>query len=369
MFARLFIALLLCASVASAARIAILGGETGDVTELSSSSGATAVSSPVNTGGHAYKVTGTSSSASRTFSGISEVWGGFYFQLNSIATTRTIVEIINGGVLRATFRVTSSGFLDALVSGGTRATGTTVLSVDTWYFVETRFKKGTGANAIAEIRLNEVVEATSSDGTVTGDADTLRFTANPGFILHIDDIRIDDAAYPGEGVVEVLRPNGNPSGDDDFVIVTGASETNKWEVVDDDPVDNSKYLEFTPSTAGDQELDLSTVASVGTINATKSAVVGNRSGGGATTFSIRSQDSDESPQNSFNVALASGSFDYFENIDTTPPANQTELDRWQTKFTKSSGGQDMDISEFWLMVDRTAAVGGDDTITIFMGDD
>ncbi len=243
----------------------------------------------------------------------------------------------------------------SITAGGT-GTSTETMTADVWQRMEVNLQAGSGSNGVIHVKVDGVTFVNDTAATFTANLDygQVNPAGSSGVLDYVDDvIAVDTNDFPGAGRIEALRPNALTAGEDDFTIVGG--DTNKWEAVDDDPLDDDTYLELTSTPAGDQELNLTTIASVGTINATKSAWRGNRSGGGATTMRLHSQDSDEIPQNALASAFLQGTFSYFELLDFAPPANQTELDRWQVKLSKLSGGRDMDVSEVWIMVDHTPA--------------
>ena len=335
--------------------VAFSGFETGDFSEFSSFSGASIVTSVVRSGTYATNLVTGDSVTIDSPNTTDKASCRFYIRgnINNGSTVPLIELLVAGGSVLVAVSMTVSNTLQ-ITTGGT-GTSSEFVSIGTQECIEVVATRGTGSDGVIEVWLNgtRVVNDTAATWS-SGDGGEWKLLGLGVSLDTFDDIKcLNDAVRPGSSKVESLRPNGLTGGENDFTIVGGP--TNKWEAVDDDAIDDATYLEFTASGAANQELDLTTIADVGTINATKTAIRGNRSGGGSTTMSIRSQDSDESPQNSFDVALLSGTFSYFENIDATPPTSQTELDRWQAKLTKGAGGQDMDISEFWLMVDRTPA--------------
>lgn len=91
---------------------------------------------------------------------------GFYFT-NSAASRNAIARILDGTSEQISIRTNSSSVLIVSRSGTTLATGSTVLTSNTWYYIELKFTIGTGTAGAIELKLNGASEiaATSSLNT------------------------------------------------------------------------------------------------------------------------------------------------------------------------------------------------------------
>lgn len=294
-------------------RLNICGFETGDASELYSWSGGTALtiqSTTKRTGSYAakWKPNGAASFENFTVRGLAADGTGanfsdpatiylrFYLYIAAAASGDMNLAIFfkrtGGNALKGLLSLTSARKLTFLDAGSTTTTGTTVLSTGQWYRIEA--KVGTGAsNASWEVKIDGTSEISSSTANLTANGCSectfgYRNTAPTDGEIYWDDIAIDDAAYPGAGQVNILKPNatGTTSA---WTNGAGTSPTNVAEVPHDS---DTGYI--TSSTNGNVttvNLDSSATGGVsGTIAAVQ--VVGIvRDEGGASSMSIRAKSS------------------------------------------------------------------------------
>jgi hypothetical protein len=274
------------------ATTAFLGFEAGDFSEVESSSGSVSiVTSPVRTGVYAARC-----NPATTFTGrvarlgargatgtlgantASPFYTRFYFRYATKPSSNDeeIVQAISAGSFKSSIRINSSGNLvqydrlNALV-----ATGSTVLDADTWYRIEWKVGSGSGSSAPYEIKINGTSELSGTADLGTGVADRFDFGKitnrnGNGVDFFYDDIRNDDADFPGAGEVQVMQPNANGNYQ---TWTIGAGSGSHWEIVDEIPQNTTDYL-LSTGTSGDAETEaLESAASAGvsgTINSVQS---------------------------------------------------------------------------------------------------
>jgi len=168
----------------------------------------------------------------------------FYVRFASLTNSgdEDIICFRAGGSVKASFALTSGGLLRYYTGarGTLVATGSTALSVDTWYLVECRV--GTGAGAVYDLKLDGATELSgtatvSSTGTAHVQFGTSR--SSNYYAAYYDDILVDDAAWPGPGACKRLAANASGSyaqwsTDDGY----GGTATD-WQCVDETPVGTS----------------------------------------------------------------------------------------------------------------------------------
>lgn len=356
---KIYLFLLLLVSPLWSANLGFTGGETGDTNELASQSGVTLDSSIKNTGAYSYKLDATADFAERTVTASDSLYLAFYFRW--IAARGKVAEIRNGTTVLATLQLASaSSVLEVRAEGGTLQTGSATLSAGgSFDFVEFRYTKGTGANAIAEVRVNSIVDATSSDGTSTAQADAFRlFSSASTAIHHFDDLRSNDTAYPGDGVVAGLRPDA--AGDEtDF--------TGTFADIDDDPIVDATLREQDGGTPIPFIDNVGALADVGTINQVRVKVRAARTNGAGRSHFIRWLKPGGTAENSADLSL-DGTVRFFSFTPSDQPTTQAHIDDMQAGMSQdAAGGRKAQCTELWIMVDRTpAAVGKRRVMTIMV---
>jgi hypothetical protein len=222
------------------------------------------------------------------------------------------------------------------------------MTLNTYERIEFRYKLGTGANAEAEVLLEGVSEASSTDGTITVNAvtGTLQHPSGEGAVGKVDDPRIDSGTvWPGAGQCEVMRPNA--VGDEDGFTGTFA------DIDDDAPGPNDSTGRTESGSAPIPFTNHLTTVTVGTINHVRLGVRASRTNGPGRTHHIRA-DNGGTPENSGDLVLTNSVAYYTFDPSTEVPANQSDIDGFQAGGDQSAvGGRQMTITELYVMVDQT----------------
>lgn len=273
----------------------VVGFETGDTSELDSSSGTVSVQSTVKrTGGYAFRSNPTTTAAgngvirkmttdgSKTNLNASALWVGFGFRVDTLpaSASEEFAKVTPSSGTHPRFRITSAGKIAVYGDTTLLATGTAVLTTGVWYWIE--FRVNTTAGGTYEVRVDGPVDINGTYATgFGGGAGAATFTQMlVGKIINrngnsvdffYDDIAISDSAYPGTGEVRILKPNatGNYTA---WTNGAGTAPTNVAEVPHDS---DTGYI--TSSTSGQAETEAldsaSTGGIVGTIQTVKSVVI------------------------------------------------------------------------------------------------
>lgn len=280
---------LLSASVANAAPINFAGGETGTVTDEGSVSNATLQTTTVKTGTYAYETKGgIGGSASFILNCLSATGAStgcttatsfvkFDFRYHVLPSgSDTSIEILYVENVsfadKAFVSIDQTGHLIMKNGAATvLATGTTALSVDTWYRVEVEI--ATGTSAAYEIKINGVSEISGTGNFTTGNAMDYRFgdhtntiSSNPDFFY--DNMVVDSAAYPGAVFVHRMAP----AGDGATAQWTSGTAPSNYTTVNEVPMLNTNYEMSTTAGAQTTLVSLASSASsgiVGTVTAAK----------------------------------------------------------------------------------------------------
>lgn len=133
------------------------------------------------------------------------------------------------------FAFDSSGHILIRRGGTTIATGTTILSLNTWYYLEFKMLLATGATGSYEVRINGVTELgpTSSVITASGTVNALRFTSPGGGSQDFDDLVVQDWSVGGVDFLgDVSVAALVPTGAGNYTQFTPSTGSN-WQNVDD----------------------------------------------------------------------------------------------------------------------------------------
>lgn len=321
------------------ARLKLCGFETGDASELVTLVGTASIQSTVKrtgsyalrtnpTGGTGYaQIAGHSSSGISADLNVATLYERFYVYIASApAADRYIWACTDTSLIRNfELHLSPSRSLQLQYWNGsayTTAGSATTLSLNTWYRVEIKLQNTTTASGCStELMVDGGSIATASGLNINGGSATNiaytrlgTATASSTFDIYFDDVALDDAAYPGAGQVNILKPNATGS-TSAWTNGAGTSPTNVAEVPHDS---DTSYI--TSSTSGDVttvNLDSSATGGVsGTIAAVQ--VVGIvRDTGGASSMSIRAK---SSATNSDTTAVDPGTaYKALSKILTTDP--------------------------------------------------
>lgn len=234
----------------------ICGFEAGDDSEVRQAAGTySIVSSPVNSGSYAFRCNPTTTGTGYfdletldaygrpTTINLSDVWVKCHFRVATAPSSNyePILRFYNSGfvVTKGTLNLNSDRKLEVRnTSDALVATGSTVLSLDTWYAIE--MKCPTGSSASYEVKVGGTTELSGTGDFSIVNTQYIYFgksvNRNSQTVdFYLDDIVIDNAGFPGaNSKVARLDPDGNGT-------YTGwtASAGAKWECVDETPHDSS----------------------------------------------------------------------------------------------------------------------------------
>lgn len=202
---------------------------------------------------------------------------GFYFRAAALpsANSEEIFSVRHGAGIKMTLRINSSGNLLAFGTDGTTqigSTGATVLALNTWYCIGVSC--ATGASAALEVRLNGATEITGTgdlNASNGASCDLGKATNRNGQSVdfYYDTLQIDDAEFPPERTVLMMRPIGDGNA---VTWTRGGTDTgNDWDQVDEVPASTSEYLVSTLTSGNRSQVTLQSPATVG-ISGTIAAV-------------------------------------------------------------------------------------------------
>lgn len=219
--------------------IALLGGETGDLLEISSPTGSVSISSAqAHSGGYSYRVQGDGSTASyldvsetninnngamnATITLTDDTYLTFYLYIASIPATDEQLASTkdNSNRVKAELRLTSNGEIDLYENTGAtkKEDGTTVLSTGQWYRID--FYAGTDSGSAAddsgyELKINGVTEYSGSDADFSEFQTQQVFVGNQirrgssSFDWYFDDISLATDEFVGESKIVRLDPDSD----------------------------------------------------------------------------------------------------------------------------------------------------------------
>lgn len=255
---------------------------------------------------------------------------GCAFQATGYGST-PVFWLKDGSTIQIDVRITSAGKL-AIVRGNsvTLATGTTVIPINTWNYVELKVTIDNTAG-IYELHLNmqtEIAQATSQDtqNSANASADTFgigEFAVFNGSGSYFDDLYVCDGTgssptntFLGDVHVQCLLPNGN--GNSSVLVGQDADSTNNYLNVDEStPNSDTDYNES--STVGDKDTytygDLTTVA--GTVYGIQLCPFMKKTDAGSRTMATVARLSGTEVDGPNQTLLAT--YKYFPEIRTTKP--------------------------------------------------
>jgi hypothetical protein len=179
---------------------------------------------------------------------------------NTIIAFATTTGLSTHGI---NVKLTSSRTLDVYQGTTNLATGSTALSLNTWYRVEIAYKRDAATpNAnldYFELKIDGATEDSSTTASIAsacnhvGIGGNLKAEAQTQGSWFFDDVALNDStgaaqtSWPGSGKIVFLKPTG--TGTYDEPTATGAA-TN-WECVDEVPKDDATtYAAFTANSSG-----------------------------------------------------------------------------------------------------------------------
>jgi hypothetical protein len=238
------------------------------------------------------------------------------------------------------------------------AVSSMALTAATWYMLQVRYTKGTGANAISELKIHSddgtlLETVTITNGSGTADVGLINFDGSgSGIDIYVDDVIIDDAAYPGIGTCIKVQGKSSTPTDDAFAKNGAATSHLCWS---DTPFDTATNCSSAASTAAQiMSLAASEISASDTINACKVALVGKRGTGGSVTVSARRRVSAGSPTDSVITLSTSDAFHSSAVFSET----LSNIGNMEIGVVRGAGTSQLTtIEDVWLMVDYTVAPG------------
>ena len=307
----------------------ICGFETGDTSEARAvTAGASIQSTVKRTGSYALRINvsasndrfdigGLSTSGAAAALSLTTGYYAFYLRFGTLPSSNQTVASVrtSGGSAIIGVKVDSSG--QVTIVGTTTSPVIATLSTGIWYRVELK-----------------VVTSGTSEGKVNGGtAQTCSTNANTQGILRLgdtsaantydayyDDAAISDSAYPGEGQVNILKPNANGG------LTEWDATSTIWQNVDDVPPDgDTSYISVGATSILEQRQALESAATggvAGAIGAVKAMMVARYVSGGANYSQA-------------NVGFYSGST---RDTTSSPPANTSFTLQAKIRDTDPNGG-------------------------------
>jgi hypothetical protein len=171
-----------------------------------------------------------------------------------------LIALYDSGTLQCDLRINSSRRLLLTRNGTTLGTGTTVLPIGAWVYIEMKYTID-NSSGVASCRINGVSELnlTSQDTQTTANAtaDMFRFFGGVlSFTVDVDDIYACDGTggvndnYLGDVRIEAIYPSGN--GNSSQLVGSDANSTDNYLLVDEtDPNGDTDYVES--SNVGDKD--------------------------------------------------------------------------------------------------------------------
>jgi hypothetical protein len=307
-------------------RVFTEGFEMGDILFFDTGTTPTIESTTKRSGSYSCAVP-TTAAVKTLASAVSE----FYLRAGVYLSSGTSTQIINwqsAGTVLGSCRVVDNKVV--MISGtGSTATATGAISVPTgaWFLLEIRVKIADGASGIFECKVDGVADISYAGDTKPGTATTVNqigFLRSSGTTIYIDDLALDDAAYPGDGKIIALVPNGN--GDSSQLTGSDGNSTDNYLLVDDIPMGTGVSDDYTESATADQ-YDLYALTNTGwasgvTINGVypEARALDTVAAGGNCQLGVKPSGASE---------------DWSSNISLLTTATQTK-GKWYT--TKPAGG-------------------------------
>ncbi len=275
--------LLACWPLVAVDLIYIAGCETAAIeAEWDVFASATCTATRVKNGNYAIEQA-TSDLSTIDLGAITEIWLRFDVQIDVLPTvTATSLKLRDGASV--SFLV-----MDVDTDGSIGIEGTTStfdMVVDTFYLFEVHYKKGTGANGEYHLWVDGTEEIAVTNSALTDDVHFINPEAFGDGGTFMDNFAASTVGRIGDGQSVALRPNADAS-PDTFDVTTGSQPS--WDDVDDDPCCGTSRARAP--TAGTppvgQEWDLTTEASIGTINTVSIIVNALRTDGGEGSETVR----------------------------------------------------------------------------------
>jgi hypothetical protein len=196
---------------------------------------------------------------------------GFAVRTSNLVTSRVLFGVMDGENEQISVRTNASAVLIVSRAGTTVATGSTVLQLNTWYYIELKFTISATAGTV-ELHLNGAVEIPSTTGLNTRNTANAQWNGVGPWLAGdwsvFDDIYVLDASTPpnndflGPVSIVALRPAG--PGSSTQWTSNGAPN---WAAVTDSQDDDASFVAATTGGAVDLYAMTDPPASSGTVYA------------------------------------------------------------------------------------------------------
>lgn len=337
------------------------------------------VTSPVHAGTYALKVNPTTSAVGNvriakmsaagvptTTMAVADLYQSFYFYLDTAPATlneEILVVLSTSSTQKASVRVDSNKNLSVYTSSDAlSATGTTVLSLSTWYRIDFHTATGSG-NQPYELRINGTSElsGTMSQGTNNNGSVRLGKSTNQNsksVVYYYDDWSADDTAYPNAQTTIALIPSGDGT-TQQWTLGTNASN---YLEVDEIPTDgDTTYIAkgaINTQIALVNFTDTGAAGITGTVNALKLYISTRDSVGTAASFARISSNAVTADTSS--TATGTSYIPLF-NLSLTDPNTSAAwtlggVDAVQGGIVDTAAISTVRCSSIIMMVNSTAAV-------------
>ncbi len=286
---------------------------------------------PGRFGGQAIRFDNANRGFSDTFTDQATWIVGCAFRFATFPATRVLFEFLDTATSHVDLRIQTNGILQATRNGTSLGTGTTALSTNTWYYVETKvtINDSTGVfaaqlNGVSEINLTS--QDTRNAGNSTANVVKLLGVTNSGGNVDVDDYYVFDGtgSFNNDfaGVSRVFL--AGPAEPGNYAQWTPTDGTNLGNVIDPSSADDDASFNYT-STANNIDsfkFDDSPLAS-GNIKAFQHVLLAKHDGGGARSLAALQRSS--STDYAETGQSLSSSYKYYKFPRDTNPATSAAM--------------------------------------------
>jgi hypothetical protein len=172
---------------------------------------------------------------------------GVAYQVNGLSQAGSFLNFYNGGTPICDLRITSTGALQATRDGNVLGTSSTIITPDTWCYIEVEVTRHASAGAF-KAYVNGV-QMLNLTGVNTGGSDIDKITLASGSAdIKLDDLYVTDTATKlGECRIDTLHPTADTA-TKDWTPSTGSSN---YAMVDEAQFVTTDYV--SAGTAGNKD--------------------------------------------------------------------------------------------------------------------
>lgn len=285
---------------------------------------------------------------------------GYIYVVSTAVSSVYVLQLRASGLNMLQVRLNTDRTMGVDERNGTFiATGTTVLTTNTWHRIEVKWGPMT-THAPYELKIDGAVELSGSDA-VNSDSSVqfLQFGPSNGnplsMDIYMDDISWRDDQYPGAGQIKLMGPTGDSASNTGFA----ASAGSKFGCLDEIPPNAyTDYIESTSSAAYTATLASSgSVGISGTINCAKAFTLAKcTSGTSAVSLRVRSGSTNFDTTSLTTLNTTSRCLVRAMTVDpnTTLAWTSGNLDAAETGIS-STNTSTIDADATGMMVDYTAS--------------